>query len=318
MVSYVRSVYLRYVGICVCASFCLLLLFGSLPGATDTCKCDDEQRDRDLQHEQFHKSFRVLEHGSDRKRLAIIVPFRDRFDELLQFAPHMAAFLSKQGVPFHIFVVNQNDRYRFNRASLINVGFLQVRDGYDYFAMHDVDLLPLNDNLRYEYPEHGPLHISGPEYHPKYHYAAFIGGILLLRMDHFAQLNGMSNRYWGWGLEDDEFYVRIKEAGLEVTRPKNVSTGTADTFRHVHDRVHRRRDTTKCFNQREVTRKRDRETGLSTIAYSLHSRRELTIDGVPVTVLNVDLQCDKQRTPWCECEPKVDTPSVKVAKKKAT
>lgn len=339
MVSYVRSMYLRYVGICVCASFCLLLLFGSLPGATgrlalhlsllepsfyrdfhspDTCKCDDEQRDRDLQHEQFHKSFRVLEHGSDRKRLAIIVPFRDRFDELLQFAPHMAAFLSKQGVPFHIFVVNQNDRYRFNRASLINVGFLQVRDGYDYFAMHDVDLLPLNDNLRYEYPEHGPLHISGPEYHPKYHYAAFIGGILLLRMDHFAQLNGMSNRYWGWGLEDDEFYVRIKEAGLEVTRPKNVSTGTADTFRHVHDRVHRRRDTTKCFNQREVTRKRDRETGLSTIAYSLHSRRELTIDGVPVTVLNVDLQCDKQRTPWCECEPKVDTPSVKVAKKKAT
>uniref|UniRef100_A0A182PB48 Beta-1,4-galactosyltransferase 7 n=1 Tax=Anopheles epiroticus TaxID=199890 RepID=A0A182PB48_9DIPT len=302
MVSYVRSVLLRYVGICVFALFFVVLLFSGLPGALDTCKCD-EQRDRDLQHEQFHKSFRFEQH-TDQKRLAIVVPFRDRFDELLQFAPHIATFLKRQGVPFHIFVVNQNDRYRFNRASLINVGFLQVRDTYDYFAMHDVDLLPLNDNLRYEFPEHGPLHISGPEYHPKYHYAAFIGGILLLRMEHFAQLNGMSNRYWGWGLEDDEFYVRIKEAGLEVTRSKNISTGTTDTFLHVHDRVHRRRDTTKCFNQREVTRKRDRETGLSTINYTVHSRRELTIDGVPVTVLNVDLHCNKQQTPWCECEPK--------------
>uniref|UniRef100_A0A182M291 Beta-1,4-galactosyltransferase 7 n=1 Tax=Anopheles culicifacies TaxID=139723 RepID=A0A182M291_9DIPT len=279
----------------------------------DTCKCE-EQKDRDLQHERFHKSFR-FEH-TDQKRLAIIVPFRDRFDELLQFAPHIAAFLDKQGIPFHLFVVNQNDRFRFNRASLINVGFLQVRDSYDYFAMHDVDLLPLNDNLRYEFPAHGPLHISGPEFHPKYHYAAFIGGILLLRMEHFEQLNGMSNRYWGWGLEDDEFYVRIREAGLEVTRPKNITTGTNNTFLHVHDRVHRRRDTTKCFNQREITRKRDRETGLSTVQYSIHSRRELTIDGVPVTVLNVDLYCDKQKTPWCECESKTDNANAKVPKKK--
>ncbi|XP_050078159.1 beta-1,4-galactosyltransferase 7 [Anopheles maculipalpis] len=305
MVNHMRTVFLRYVGICVFASCCILLLISGLPGTLDTCKCE-EQRDRDLQHERFHKSFRFDEQTEQRKRLAIIVPFRDRFDELLQFAPHIAAFLHKQGVPFHIFVVNQNDRFRFNRASLINAGFLQVRDSYDYFAMHDVDLLPLNDNLRYEYPEQGPLHISGPEFHPKYHYAAFIGGILLLRMEHFEQLNGMSNRYWGWGLEDDEFYVRIKEAGLEVTRPRNITTGTNNTFLHVHDRLHRRRDTTKCFNQREITRKRDRETGLSTIHYTLASRRELTIDGVPVTVLNVDLQCDKQQTPWCECESKAD------------
>lgn len=27
----------------------------------------------------------------------------------------------------------------------------------------------------------------------------------------------MSNRYWGWGREDDELYVRIKKAGLNVS-----------------------------------------------------------------------------------------------------
>ncbi|XP_053673004.1 beta-1,4-galactosyltransferase 7 [Anopheles nili] len=313
MVSHMRSVLMRCVGICLFTSFFIALFIGGLPASLDSCNCE-ENHDRDVQHERFHKSF--LSEEMERKRLAIVVPFRDRFDELLQFAPHIAAFLEKQDVPFHIFVVNQNDRYRFNRASLINVGYLQVRENYDYFAMHDVDLLPLNDNLRYKFPEHGPLHISGPEYHPKYHYAAFIGGILLLKMEHFEQLNGMSNRYWGWGLEDDEFYVRIKEAGLEVSRPTNITTGTKNTFLHVHDRVHRRRDTTKCFNQREITRKRDRETGLSTIKYSIHNRRELTIDGVAVTVLNVDLICDKHKTPWCECETKPDNVTAKVPKKR--
>ena len=163
-------------------------------------------------------------------KLAILVPFRDRFDELLQFVPHMERFLNRQRIFHHIFVLNQNDRYRFNRASLINVGFLSTKDEYDYIAMHDVDLLPMNDNLKYEYPQNGPLHIAAPELHPKYHYPSFVGGILLIKREHFELLNGMSNKYWGWGLEDDEFYVRMKEAGLNVFRPKNVTTGVDGTF----------------------------------------------------------------------------------------
>lgn len=30
----------------------------------------------------------------------------------------------------------------------------------------------------------------------------------------------MSNRFWGWGREDDEFYRRIKGAGLQVMLPR--------------------------------------------------------------------------------------------------
>ena len=32
------------------------------------------------------------------------------------------------------------------------------------------------------------------------------------------QINGMSNRYWGWGREDDELYVRMKKANLNVRK----------------------------------------------------------------------------------------------------
>lgn len=52
--------------------------------------------------------------------------------------------------------------------------------------------------------------------------------------EHFLLVNGMSNKYWGWGLEDDEFYVRLKEAGLNVTRPQNLSTDVQSTFKWVN------------------------------------------------------------------------------------
>lgn len=142
----------------------------------------------------------------------------------------MRNFLKKQNISHQIFIVNQRDSYRFNRAALINVGFMFTESNFDYIGMHDVDLLPLNDDLKYLYPKDGPLHISSPKLHPKYHYENYIGGILLINREHYRLVNGMSNQYWGWGLEDDEFYVRLKEAELVVNRHEGIKTGTEDTF----------------------------------------------------------------------------------------
>jgi xylosylprotein 4-beta-galactosyltransferase len=166
----------------------------------------------------------------DSHQLAVVVPFRDRFEELLEFVPHMYQFLNRQRLQHQIWVINQVDKHRFNRASLINVGFLLSRaHGCDYIAMHDVDLLPLNDKLNYSYPQDGPFHVSSPELHPRYHYATFVGGILLLTATHFEKLNGLSNLFWGWGREDDEFYLRIRQANLKVSvvmsfQPTDVTT----------------------------------------------------------------------------------------------
>lgn len=74
---------------------------------------------------------------------------------------------------------------RFNRASLINVGHLESGNDTDYLAMHDVDLLPLNDALDYGFPEGGPFHVASPELHPLYHYKTYVGGILLLTKKHY-------------------------------------------------------------------------------------------------------------------------------------
>ena len=50
--------------------------------------------------------------------------------------------------------------------------------------------------------------------------------ILMLSSAHFTQLNGMSNRYWGWGLEDDEFRARLRDANLPISRPDVKAVGT--------------------------------------------------------------------------------------------
>ena len=45
-------------------------------------------------------------------KMALVVPFRDRFDEILEFVPHMHNFLNAQRVRHKIFIINQADLYR--------------------------------------------------------------------------------------------------------------------------------------------------------------------------------------------------------------
>lgn len=45
-------------------------------------------------------------------KLAVIVPFRERFEELLVFVPFMHGFLSKKKIRHKILVLNQVDHYR--------------------------------------------------------------------------------------------------------------------------------------------------------------------------------------------------------------
>lgn len=82
--------------------------------------------------------------------------------------------------------------------------------------MHDVDLLPLNPSLDYHYPPTGHVnHIAAPHLHPRYHYASFVGGILLITKYVFIQFIITTNLlYFYYLLTDDnhlKLYVIIKQ-----------------------------------------------------------------------------------------------------------
>lgn len=86
-------------------------------------------------------------------------------------------------------------------------------------ALHDVDLLPVDDDLRYEHFGRYPYHLIPHWMHPLYYtYSRYIGGAIIISRESYKLINGFSNRFWGWGHEDDEFGLRMREANLVVRK----------------------------------------------------------------------------------------------------
>lgn len=93
-----------------------------------------------------------LRHGARRdksgrrpQRVAIIVPYRDRARNLQLFLYYMHQFLASQDIYYGIYLVEPLAGLRFNRAMLLNIGFVEASkedSKWECFVFHDVDLLP--------------------------------------------------------------------------------------------------------------------------------------------------------------------------------
>ncbi|KAG0433018.1 hypothetical protein HPB47_020293 [Ixodes persulcatus] len=94
-----------------------------------------------------------------RHRVAILIPYRNREEHLRVFLYNMHQLLPRQQIDYGIFVIEQEGNGKFNRAKLLNVGYLETRELYDCFILHDVDLIPEDDRNLYTCPEQ-PRHMS--------------------------------------------------------------------------------------------------------------------------------------------------------------
>lgn len=94
-------------------------------------------------------------------RVAIVVPYRDRETHLPILLKNLHPFLMKQQIEYGIFIIEQIAGSPFNRAALMNVGFIEALklSNWDCFVFHDVDLLPLDDRNLYTCPDQ-PRHMS--------------------------------------------------------------------------------------------------------------------------------------------------------------
>merc|ERR1712228_330649 len=129
--------------------------------------------------------------------------------------------LIKQQLHYRIYLVNQTDSNTFNRAMLMNVGFVEAMKDHNWTCaiFHDVDLLPEDDRNLYSCPDQ-PRHLSVAVDKFKYRlpYKGIFGGATAVRADQFRKLNGYSNMFWGWGGEDDDMSRRIHKEKLKITR----------------------------------------------------------------------------------------------------
>ena len=91
--------------------------------------------------------------SSFKHRVAIIVPYRNRERNLKIFLKYMHQFLSEQNIFYGIYLVEPIGDLLFNRAQLLNIGFvesLKNNPKWNCFIFHDIDLLPENDSNLYQ------------------------------------------------------------------------------------------------------------------------------------------------------------------------
>ncbi|XP_076282095.1 beta-1,4-N-acetylgalactosaminyltransferase bre-4 isoform X2 [Lasioglossum baleicum] len=206
-----------------------------------------------------------------RHRVAVVIPFRDRPQHLQALLYNLHPMLLRQQIDYQIFVVEQRGSDAFNRAMLMNVGYVEAlkERPFDCFIFHDVDLLPEDDRNLYTCPEQ-PRHMSVAVDKFKYRlpYADLFGGVSAMSREHFRLVNGFSNVFWGWGGEDDDMANRIKAHGLHISRyPANVARYKMLT--HKKEKANPKR-----YEYLKTGKKRFATDGLTNLQYELVDKQK--------------------------------------------
>jgi hypothetical protein len=163
----------------------------------------------------------------DKHKLGIIVPYRNRYEHLNIFKQKIVEYLESNCYEdYVILIVEQDNAKLFNRGMLLNIGFEHAKKlGCDYVVFHDVDMIP--EYVNYSYVDK-PIHLATDfiledgEKH-RVIFDEYFGGVTLFPIRYFESIDGYSNKYWGWGYEDDDLLLRakLKELPLNTATIKN-------------------------------------------------------------------------------------------------
>lgn len=151
------------------------------------------------------------------KKLGVIVPYRNRPEHLEEFKRRITRYLNRfEDIPYELIIINQDDAKQFNRGMLLNIGFKYAEKLMcEYVVFHDVDMIPIHVDYSYsDVPMHlatGFMGTTGKESFDEY-----FGGVTMFNMETFNKINGYSNKYWGWGYEDDDLLLRCKKFGVSL------------------------------------------------------------------------------------------------------
>jgi len=223
-----------------------------------------------------------------RSKVALIIPYRDRPDQLKVFLRHMHPFLTKQKIEYGIYVINQSGSLPFNKASLMNIGFVEAMKEVDWDCaiFHDVDLIPEDDRNLYSCPSQ-PRHMSVAvdKFNYGLPYKALFGGVTAILAKQFRQLNGYSNQFWGWGAEDDDMAARLKYHKLRIQRyAPQIARYTM--LKHQQAVANKRR-----YGLLRTAHRRFKSDGLNNLKFTLLSKQAHK----SYTNINVKLTMPKSR-----------------------
>ncbi|CAL8358021.1 unnamed protein product [Merluccius merluccius] len=232
------------------------------------------------------------------QKVAIIIPFRKREEHLKFWLYYLHPILQRQQLDYGVYIINQDGTETFNRAKLLNVGYMEALKDYDYgcFVFSDVDLIPMDDRNTYkcfEQPRH--LSVSMDKFGFRLPYYQYFGGVSSMSKEQFLKINGFPNNYWGWGGEDDDIYNRVTSRGMSISRPSGA-VGNCRMIRH--DRDKKNEPNPQRFNRLAHTRESMGKDGINSLAYKvINKERRPLYTYITVEALALDLDLDPAPIP---------------------
>uniref|UniRef100_A0A673APL0 Beta-1,4-galactosyltransferase n=1 Tax=Sphaeramia orbicularis TaxID=375764 RepID=A0A673APL0_9TELE len=201
------------------------------------------------------------------QKVAIIIPFRNRGEHLKYWLYYLHPILQRQQLDYGVYVINQDGEQIFNRAKLLNIGYVESLKEYDYecFVFSDVDLIPMDDRNTYKcfsQPRH--LSVSMDKFGFRLPYNQYFGGVSSMSKDQYLKINGFPNNYWGWGGEDDDIYNRLASKGMSISRPTG-EVGKCRMIRHERDR--KNEPNPQRFDRIAHTRETMSKDGINSLSY---------------------------------------------------
>ena len=170
------------------------------------------------------------------KRLAVILPYNEQHID--DFINHFEATVDGD---YKLCFVKQTSNRPLNKGKLFNIGYLLHKDKFDYFCFHDSDLIPISDECDYSYEKkpislvgmRNPMLFGDQEKVQNFNnytlpYDEYFGGATLFSKEHFQEVNGYSNEYWGVGYEDYDLLLRCVVKGLSVRT--EIETQVSKTY----------------------------------------------------------------------------------------
>ncbi|XP_076809920.1 beta-1,4-galactosyltransferase 6-like isoform X1 [Clavelina lepadiformis] len=223
--------------------------------------------------------------------VGFLIPFRNRHYHLPILLRHLIPMLMIQHIKFTIYVINQEGNQRFNRAMLLNVGYLEAlkMKHHDCFIFHDVDHLPENNRNYYgctDMPRQFRVLLDVNDY--SLEYPTFFGGVTGLTTEQFKKVNGFSNEFWGWGGEDDDLYARVNKLGYNVSS----ATPTRGRYSTLQKNHHQESQNLGRFNLLTSSIERNSIDGLNSLRYqpaTIETHKlftNISVDLQPVKMLN--------------------------------
>ena len=220
------------------------------------------------------RKYRLEHFNQNECKINIIVPIREREKELGIFIQNIDKIFKERHITYIIYLVEQTHENKlFNRGKLINIGFLEAEknDFSNFYYMSDVDVFPKTKNI---------FNIEcRDEFRHLYGSSNIAGGVFTANNEIFKKVNGFSNNYWGWGLEDDDIAHRLKLSKIKINtkyRIKRHNKDVGDLPSHPEYEVHKKKmqeNNRKYYNNCIYNYKKNIKTifedGLTTCNYTV-------------------------------------------------